>query len=253
MLRVRLSTEQRTGEVFAPMHWTDSFTSAGPVDRLVGAVTDPISGQPELKGTPVRVTPLATFWRGSLLRRIEAPMAEGPYYWARIPLDNGQVFELAGWGPLPGRQDADAWIMGLLGDPPTAELITYADPGRGAFRYASIIDDRLDSCLLLARRATELPASKTLAAALGTEISPDARLGLLAGRTDSHALTDDDRIICVCFGIGLRTLRHEIVERRLTNLSGIGTALRAGTNCGSCIPELKGILRGVRSENAPAT
>jgi assimilatory nitrate reductase catalytic subunit len=31
----------------------------------------------------------------------------------------------------------------------------------------------------------------------------------------------------------------------LTEAAEIGTALKAGTNCGSCIPELKDILRDV--------
>jgi assimilatory nitrate reductase catalytic subunit len=52
VLPVRLSSELRRGEVFAPMHWTDAFSSAGPIDRIVGAATDPVSGQPELKATP---------------------------------------------------------------------------------------------------------------------------------------------------------------------------------------------------------
>ena len=49
---VRLSSDLRQGEVFAPIHWTDQFTSAGPIDAIVGAATDPVSGQPELKATP---------------------------------------------------------------------------------------------------------------------------------------------------------------------------------------------------------
>jgi assimilatory nitrate reductase catalytic subunit len=253
VLRIRLSTGQRIGEVFAPMHWTDSFTSAGPVGRLVGAATDPVSGQPELKGTPVRVIPLPTFWRGSLLRRTAAPLAEGPYYWARMPLDTGQAFALAGWEPLPRSEDADAWFLVLLGASPTADLITYADPGRSAFRYARIIDGRLDACLFIAGRTAELPASEKLGAALGAEISADARLGLLAGSAGGRVPTDDARTICVCFGVGLGSLRREISARRLTSVSEIGSALRAGTNCGSCIPELKGILRDVRLEPAPAT
>ena len=103
VLPVRLSTEQRPARY--------SHRCIGPTvylrrsdrpARRRGHRSD--IGTAELKATPVRVTPLATFWRGSLLRRTEAPMAEGPYYWARIPLDNGQAFELAGWEPLPGRQ-----------------------------------------------------------------------------------------------------------------------------------------------------
>jgi assimilatory nitrate reductase catalytic subunit len=252
LLPVRLSTEQRAGEVFAPMHWTDSFTSAGPADRLVGAVTDPVSGQPELKGTPVRVAALATVWRGTLLCRTTAPLAEGPYYWARMPLDHGQAFVLAGWESLPSGQGRDAWVLGLLQASPAAELISYADSGRGAFRYASIIDGRLDACLLLARRASDLPASETWVAALGKPISPDSRLGLLAGGIGRKTPTDDGRTICVCFGVGMTQLRRAISEQRLGSLSEIGTTLRAGTNCGSCIPELTRILRGVRDGGAAA-
>ena len=59
VLPVRLSDDQRPGEVFAPMHWTDRFTSAGPIDAgSSAAATDPISGQPELKATPVRIAPV---------------------------------------------------------------------------------------------------------------------------------------------------------------------------------------------------
>jgi assimilatory nitrate reductase catalytic subunit len=206
-----------------------------------------------LKGTPVRLTPLAVSWHGRLLRRPQTQLAEGPYYWARIPLDQGQMFALAGWEPLPGEPAATAWILRLLGAAPSAELITYTDPGRGAFRYASIVDDRLDACLLLARRAAELPPSETLVAALVMSVAPDARLGLLAGPGNALLATDDARMICVCFAVGLQTLRHEIADRGLTSLSEIGTALGAGTNCGSCIPELTAILRNVQRPRAAAS
>jgi assimilatory nitrate reductase catalytic subunit len=252
VMPVRLSEAQRRGEAFAPMHWTDGFSSAGPIDRLVGAATDPVSGQPELKGTPVRVTPAAAFWRGLLLRRGGLPSDTEPYYWARIPVNNGHAFELAGYEPLPSGQGTDAWIAGLLGAPPTGELVIYADPGRGTFRYASIVDDRLDACLLLARRAATLPARAALIDALGSEIAPAARFALLAGGGADPAVGEAGRTVCACFAVGLQTLHGTIVERRLTSVAEIGKALHAGTNCGSCIPELKAILRSSQLERAAA-
>jgi assimilatory nitrate reductase catalytic subunit len=247
VLPIRLSTGQRAGEVFVPMHWTDEFTSAGPVDRLVGAATDPVSGQPELKGTPVAVTPVAAFWRGMLLRRTEFAPSRDAQYWARIPLKDGHAFEFAGLEPLPSGRGTDAWISNMLGAPQSAELIIYADPGRGAFRYASIVGDRLDACLFLARRAAELPARDTVIAALGAgDVLPEARLTLLAGRDEAESPAGaGGRTVCACFAVGLRTLYGTIMERRLTSVAEIGEALRAGTNCGSCVPELRGILRSV--------
>jgi predicted molibdopterin-dependent oxidoreductase YjgC len=58
----------RPGDVFVPMHWTDQFASSGPIDLLVHEITDPVSGQPDLKGTPVRVTAVADAWLGNLFR-----------------------------------------------------------------------------------------------------------------------------------------------------------------------------------------
>ena len=56
------------------------------------------------------------------------------------------------------------------------------------------------------------------------------------------------RTICACFGVGLSTLHGAIAQRRLTSVAEIGTVLRAGTNCGSCIPELKAILNDVYAD-----
>jgi assimilatory nitrate reductase catalytic subunit len=253
VLSIRLSSEQRRGEVFAPMHWTDAFSSAGPIDRVVGAATDPISGQPEMKATPVRVTSVTTHWRGLLLRGSDGS-PRGPFYWARAPIERGHVFTLVGWEPLPSGRGTEAWVAELLGTgaKPTAELVIYADPARGTFRYASLVAGRLDACLLLARSAASLPAQEALTALLGTAVAPEMRAYLLAGQPPGTAgARSSSRTVCACFAVGLQTLHRTIATRRLTSVAEIGTVLRAGTNCGSCIPELKAILSEI-SRNSDA-
>jgi assimilatory nitrate reductase catalytic subunit len=247
-LPVRLSRNLRPGEVFAPIHWTDQFTSAGPIDGVVGAATDPISGQPELKATPVRVTAVAAQWHGLLLRGSEN-VPHGPYYWSRVPLERGQAFTLAGWEPLPSDGGTELWIAALLDAPPTAELVIYADPARGTYRYASIIGRRLDACLFIAAAQSALPSRDALTALLGTRIEPETRVAVLAGGV--AARDNNGPTVCACFGVGLQTLQTAITSKRLSTVAEIGTALRAGTNCGSCIPELKAILSGV-SATSPA-
>ena len=248
VLPVRLSADQRAGEVFAPMHWTDRFTSAGPIGRLVGAATDPISGQPELKATPVRMEAVTVMWRGILLRRTEVALSCGPYYWARRPLPTGHAFSLAGWKPLPTGRESEGWIANLLDVRVDAERVIYADPGRGTFRYASIFRGRLDACLLLAGDAAALPPRDAFAALIGTEIADEGRTCLLAAdlRPDTGA-GDPGGTVCACFSVGLRALRRAILERRLTSVAEIGAVLRAGTNCGSCTPEIAAILRNART------
>ena len=249
VLRIRLSRALRAGEAFAPMHWTDRFTSAGPVGALVGSATDPVSGQPELKATPVRVAPVTPQWYGLLLSGSEK-VPRGAYYWARVPLERGHAFTLAGWEALPSDSGSKFWISALLDAPAAAELVIYADPARSTFRYASVVGQRLDACLFIAGNAAALPSRDALAALLGTRIEPDTRAFVLAG---APALANAaGKTICACFGVGLHTLNGVIAERRLTSVAEIGAALRAGTNCGSCIPELKAILSEARMEPSAA-
>jgi assimilatory nitrate reductase catalytic subunit len=244
VLPVRLSNDLREGELFAPIHWTDLFTSAGPIDGVVGAATDPISGQPELKATPVRVTAVAPHWHGLLLRSSGSVPPSGPYYWGRVPLERGHAFTLTGWEPLPADLGSEAWISALLDAPAAPELVIYADPARGTFRYASMTGTRLDACLFIAKTKSALPSRDTLAVLLGTCVEADARATVLAGASATASATGPT--ICACFGVGLHTLHSAIASRRLATVAEIGTALRAGTNCGSCIPELKAILNATR-------
>jgi assimilatory nitrate reductase catalytic subunit len=48
--------------------------------------------------------------------------------------------------------------------------------------------------------------------------------------------------VCACFGVGLTVIREAIVSGAATSPEAIGEALRAGTNCGSCVPELRRII-----------
>jgi assimilatory nitrate reductase catalytic subunit len=55
--------------------------------------------------------------------------------------------------------------------------------------------------------------------------------------------------VCSCFSVTEATIRAAIAEMGLTSAAEIGAVLRAGTNCGSCVPELKKILAsGVLAE-----
>jgi assimilatory nitrate reductase catalytic subunit len=195
--------------------------------------------------------PLATSWRGFLLRCADAA-PEGDFYWARVPLPGGHAFDLAGWKTLPGGDGLEPWALALLGAPAMSELIVYADSGSGASRFAYVLDGRLEACLFLARDGAYLPARDSLAAMLGAGVEPSARLTLVAGMAGNAARPDPGPIVCACFAVGLLTLQRAIVERQLTSLADIAGALRAGGNCGSCVPELRAILANARARDGGA-
>ena len=242
IMRARLSADLRRGEVFAAMHWTDRYGSAGPIDRLVSGATDPISGQPEFKATAVSIAAVAVRWRGFLLRRRHVlPRGEG-FYWSRMPISSGEAYELTGWADLPEGKVSEAWVRDMLEAPSEAELVIYADPRRGVFRYASMVEGRLDACLFLAERDGALPARERLVAVLGTAIEDRDRAFLLSG-VARPGVAAVGPTLCACFQVGLETLHQAIRDGGLATVEEIGAALRAGTNCGSCIPELKKALR----------
>ena len=80
--RVRIAPEQRRGCVFVPMHWTGEISSHGRVNALVNPAVDPVSGQPELKHTPVAIAPYLPAWHGFGLTR-RKPTAIAADYWVR--------------------------------------------------------------------------------------------------------------------------------------------------------------------------
>ena len=244
VLRADPRHTQRRGEIYAPMHWTDLFASTGPVGRTVGGRVDPFSGQPELKATPASLTPVESHFHGLLLRRFGAALPD-LCHWVRVPVDTGQLYRLTGLRALPVGENLVRFAQLLLAAPTGADWIEVSDVNRGMLRVAVIADGVLDACLFLARDTAGLPHEAAVTQMLGAPVPDTARARLLAGRPQDAAASEGPRI-CACFGVSRDAIRHAAVTHRLRTVTEIGVVLRAGTNCGSCIPEIEEILRDVR-------
>jgi len=229
LFRVRPSENQRRGEIFTPIHWTDRQSTGGRTGLLPRPLTDPHSGQPGFKSTPARLDKVAIDWRAFLILRGEPGIGAPPIsLWAtRITVAGGSLYELAGIGD-------DKAVDSLL---PAGDRIETADVARGTRRAAVIRDGRLAAVLFLTHTG-ELPSRDWLIAQLD---APQVAPTLLAGRAPGAA-PDRGAIICSCFDVGLKTIVAAITERQLVDVPAIGKALGAGTNCGSCRPALARIL-----------
>ena len=71
---------------------------------------------------------------------------------------------------------------------------------------------------------------------------PEQRRTVLSGRS-ADGLPDAGPVVCSCFGVGLNIIREALSSGAAADVEEIGKALRAGTNCGSCLPELKRIVQ----------
>jgi assimilatory nitrate reductase catalytic subunit len=236
--RVRTSGEMPRRNVFVPIHWNEQYASDARVGSLVNPVVDPVSGEPEFKHTPVRVDAFAVLWHGFVLSRSPVPM-HGVTWWTRITGQRFLRYELASretvtdWSQLARRtlgvKDADA------------DWLEFEDRTAGLYRAAYIVDDRIEACLFVSPRA-DLPSRAWLSALFAKERLEDLdRLGLLVGEPSDRS-ADTGPTVCSCFGVGRNTILDAVRKHGCHSAEALGRKLQCGTNCGSCIPELKNLI-----------
>jgi assimilatory nitrate reductase catalytic subunit len=235
VLKVAFSARQRRGLLFAPIHWSDETASSACIGRLVAPDTDPFSGQPEAKATPASIAPIGFAYDGFIMTRRQVVLPPSTY-WARIALSGGA------WA-YPFATDAGAAVWRdvareLCG---RDDVVEYLDPPRATYRMAAFDAGHLDFCLFVgpAGAAPAWQAVKTLFERAA--ITERERRMLLSGRA-AEGFVETGPIICACFAVGLDVIRDAIRSGLATSVDEIGKALRAGTNCGSCVPELRRIV-----------
>lgn len=239
IVRARCQDTQQPGNIFVPMHWSDQYASAARIDSVVNPETDPYSGQPEFKHTPVRMVAYRPAWHGFLLSRrpIEPQRAT---YWSRARRYGMWHYELAG-EEAPADWAACAREM-LCSDEAEADWSEMHDRAHDQYRSARFINGRLDGCLFIGPDA-RLPERDWLVELFGRDtLSPRERSRLLAG-TPGADQEDAGRIICSCFAVGRNQLLKAITEQGADTPEKLGAILRAGTNCGSCVPELRALIQ----------
>ena len=125
----KVTDRQRRGSLFLPMHWTDAFAPSGRANPLIGGHVDPVSGQPEFKHAPARLSAYRETWRGFLLTRSPVALPPGlDLVWRRTPQDAGQLHEFAGRGD---QRERDAFLDAFPISP-GLEALSLEDPATGA-------------------------------------------------------------------------------------------------------------------------
>ena len=234
ILRVVTSDHQQRGSLFVPMHWSDQYASNARIGTLVHAVVDPVSGQPESKCSTASIKPYRPKWHGFILSR-RRPDLENLTYSVRSRGKGLWRFELAG-DQIPERWSDHARSL-LCKHDEQVNWIDYHDPGDNQYRAARFIGNHLESCLFVSPNP-DLPHRDWLIGLFHKdELTGKERRSLLSGEPPSSS-EDQGRIICSCFNIGEKAIQRAIDEGADTT-EGLGTRLKAGTNCGSCLPELK--------------
>lgn len=79
-------------------------------------------------------------------------------------------------------------------------------------------------------------------------LEPAERARLLSG-TPRRSPENPGQIVCACFSIGINMIVKAVEEQGLYTLEAIGKALGAGTNCRSCVSELRRSIKRVRTDD----
>jgi assimilatory nitrate reductase catalytic subunit len=128
--------------------------------------------------------------------------------------------------------------------PAEADIAEYVDERRGLTRIAAFQAGRLEGCIFVGPPDT-LPSWDVVRGLFESDKIEEHDRRILLSGSGSDGAAETGPIVCACFGVGLPAIRETIAKGGATTVAEIGKTLRAGTNCGSCIPELRAILERV--------
>jgi assimilatory nitrate reductase catalytic subunit len=250
-------------QAFVAMHWGDEFlVSAGGVNALTSPAFCPQSKQPELKHAAIKLTKAELPWQlvarawlpadEALARRGELmALLAGLPYAACVPFGREPEAQVGVWLRAASATPLDdallARIAALL-DLEGAEVLRYADPRLGQTRLI-----RLERSPGVTQVGGFLLAGDTRAAGWIGELLQD-RLpadaygrALLAGSIKPPvAVPSRGAQVCSCFDVTEPQIEASLAhcsgtpETQLAQLQG---ELKCGTNCGSCLPKLRTMVR----------
>jgi assimilatory nitrate reductase catalytic subunit len=218
------------GQLFAPMHWTRQRTTQGAINAITAPVTDPVSGQPALKAGAVTADVFKPKWYGFLASLTE-PNPQTPYV-AIARTHTGWQAELAG-SKHPTDWTAEARQLCGVSD---GDASVQTDPTTGTQRIAITCDGQI-AALFFASSDPIILSRPSVISCIGTDTLP---LAALAGRAPADQ-ADPGATVCACFNVGRNTLLAAAANGA-RSVAALGAVTCAGTNCGSCKPELTALL-----------
>ncbi|MGE5649144.1 MAG: molybdopterin-dependent oxidoreductase [Bacillota bacterium] len=270
------SDDMRSGQAFIGMHWGEEYVSGRGGDGSgtygVNALTLPAlcpsSKQPELKHAAVKILKAELPWRflvfgwidRSRVLALQAALrpAMRRFAYASCTLfgreRNGVVFRAADDYPAAAELVREIEeLFGIAG----ADVLRYDDARRGNARHIRVREGKLAAVSL----AGDTSAERWLKEYLEGE-QPVAALGrllLVPSARAPQGFKSRGRVVCNCFNVAESAIGETLERNDWVNcgtqeavLASVQDKLKCGTNCGSCVPELKKIILAQMPRKAAA-
>jgi assimilatory nitrate reductase catalytic subunit len=242
LLRASLCAQQQPGHIFIPIHWNDSNAANARICKIITPDHDPISGQPALKMSYANINRFQPNWYGFGISRKKPDLSYD--YWASAVIKGGWRFEAASEKIPENWEEAGAAV---LGHHEADELVSYTDPKGGDYRFALIRNKKLEGVFYVSNEPVAV--ARSWASELFGEPTNAEWASILAGKPGNGKI-DKGTTICACFSVGFNEIMGAIENGSCLTVEAIGEALKAGTNCGSCRSEIKGMIAKVIAETA---
>jgi assimilatory nitrate reductase catalytic subunit len=248
VLRAQVSEEVMPTQTFIPMHWGSQYMNGLGSNSLTIPAVDPVSKQPELKHAAVRVEKLTMPWQMVAMRRCDNLKTLD-----RIR-ELLECFEYASCG-LYGRDPSIVVLRAAHKEAPdkamvhhldelldmqdASKTISYNDPKRNISKRILVEGGEVVGVRLL---------GETLAAGWLKEVMVQGKLTDELRRWALAPLVappvggkSRGRIVCNCLDVSELEIQSVITEGGAT-LESLQGRLKCGTECGSCVPELRRLV-----------
>ena len=258
VLPAQTSDEVQPSQTFIAMHWGSQFMHGLGVNALMPPAFDKTSKQPELKHTAVKIEKLSLPWRMTVMRTIQdlATLQKvrgllAHFEYASCGLFGRGTARHAGMLILRAAHTAApeatfiAEIDAILGMTDDMPLLNYNDAKRGISKRI-LVENNPDNNkpeVTGVRLVGETLAADWLKDVMTTgEFSAELRRWALAPLIAPPAgQRSRGKIICNCLDVA----ENDIIDtiQLGADLMTLQNKLKCGTECGSCVPELKRLVR----------
>ena len=267
VLPLQASKEIGLSQAFIAMHWGAEYLSgrgshgeplAG-VNALTTSAHCPTSKQPELKHAAVKILKAELPWNLLAVAWLPADRALAAQTELRALMPS---FEFASCVPF-GRERGGVLFRAAAHEAPEAAVIERIEAllglgGTDALRYVDKrLGQRRTARLLRTEGATRLEgfvlagdvrAEAWIKPLLQDELPAEAygRLLLMPGAKAPVAVVARGKQVCTCFNVSEDDIGAQLQTSRGSDdqrLAALQSGLKCGTNCGSCIPELRRLVR----------
>ena len=239
LVRVSISDNMSRKQVFMPIHWNQANAKKATVCALISGYTDPNSGQPEFKATPVNIEKWDFQSEALFLSRTEFELSEFAY-WAKQKVTDGFLYRIADKMPAIKLKSKLLALINAYSNKKMSKELHYSNTDDNPiYRYANIQAQHVAYAYIVAANLQQqsLDWMQHL-----LDIKPDVSFerSIISGQMEGKLA--QGKIVCACKQVGENTLNKAIQTQTCPTIENMGKCTGAGTGCGSCIPDIEQLI-----------